>query len=186
MKSLQHLVCGLFYLYGQHYPFEIFNNLVFLKVAKQVKVVSINSLIYCFIPDAILDMNWSKLIRNKGTLFVMLLFATLSLFAQESGKFAGIEVYYFHGKHRCATCNAVEKVTQEALKQYYGNQITLKAIDREEAQNSELVKKYQVAGQALLIVKGNQKFDLTNVAFMNAERSPYRLKNKIKETIDKL
>jgi hypothetical protein len=80
----------------------------------------------------------------------------------------------------------VEKVTSEALKQYFGDQLTLKSINREEAKNSALVKKYQVSGQALLIVKGDKKIDLTTIAFMNAERSPFRVKSKIKETIDKL
>lgn len=104
----------------------------------------------------------------------------------QSGKYAGIEVYYFHGTRRCDTCNAVEKVTREALIQYFGDQIVLKSVNRDEDKNKALVKKYQVSGQALLIVKGDKKEDLTNMAFMNAERSPYRLKNKIKETIDKL
>lgn len=109
-----------------------------------------------------------------------------AVYAQTGTKPSGVEVLYFHGKHRCATCNAVEKVTKDALKQYYGEQITLQSINREEEKNSALVKKYQVAGQTLLIVKGIKKEDLTNVAFMNAERSPYRLKTKIKETIDKM
>ena len=106
--------------------------------------------------------------------------------AQTDAKPAGIEVYYFHGTHRCNTCNTVEKVAVEALKQYYGDQITLQSINREEEKNSALVKKYQIAGQTLLIVKGDKTEDLTNIAFMNAERSPQRLKTKIKETIDKM
>jgi hypothetical protein len=110
----------------------------------------------------------------------------LSIYAQSAGKYAGIEVYYFHGTRRCDTCNAVEKVTLDALKQYYGDQIIMKSVNREDAKNSALVKKFQVAGQALLIVKGDKKFDLTILAFMNAERSPFRVKAKIKETIDKL
>ncbi len=109
-----------------------------------------------------------------------------SIDAQSVVKPSGIEVYYFHGTHRCATCNAVEKVTKEALKQYYGDRIALQSINREEDKSSALVKKYQIAGQTLLIVKGDKKEDLTNIAFMNAERSPYRLKTKIKETIDKM
>ena len=100
--------------------------------------------------------------------------------AQTYAKPAGIEVYYFHGTHRCNTCNTVEKVAVEALKQYYGDQITLQSINREEEKNSALVKKYQIAGQTLLIVKGDKTEDLTNIAFMNAERSPQRLKTKIK------
>ena len=118
---------------------------------------------------------------------VLLLFAGVSnIGAQTKEKASGVEVYYFHGTHRCATCNAVEKVTKEALKQYYGDQISLKSINREEDKNNPLIKKWEISGQTLLIVKGNKKEDLTSVAFMNAERSPYRLKNKIKETIDKM
>lgn len=117
----------------------------------------------------------------------LLLFAGVSnIEAQTKEKINGVEVYYFHGTHRCATCNAVEKVTQEALKQYYGDQLILKSINREEEKNSALVNKYKIAGQTLLILKGDKKEDLTNIAFMNAERSPYRLKAKIKETIDKM
>jgi uncharacterized protein YxeA len=106
--------------------------------------------------------------------------------AQTGAKPTGVEVYYFHGTHRCTTCNTVEKVAKEALKQYYGDQVTLQSINREEEQNSALVKKFQIAGQTLLVVKGDKKEDLTNIAFMNAERSPQRLKTKLKETIDKM
>lgn len=124
----------------------------------------------------------------KKIVAILLLYFTgiLAVYAQTGTKPSGVEVLYFIGKHRCATCNAVEKVTKDALKQYYGNQLTLKLINREEEKNSALVNKYLVAGQTLLIVKGNKKEDLTNVAIMNAERSPYRLKTKIKETIDKM
>mgnify|MGYP000978081332 CR=1 FL=1 len=100
--------------------------------------------------------------------------------------YAGVEVYYFHGTRRCDTCNAVEKVASEALKQYFGDQLVLKSVNREDDKNNALVKKYKIAGQALIIVKDGKKIDLTNMAFMNAERSPFRLKAKIKETIDKL
>jgi hypothetical protein len=124
---------------------------------------------------------------KKIVITLMLCFSgILSIYAQSAGKYAGIEVYYFHGTRRCDTCNAVEKVTLDALKQYYGDQIMMKSVNREDAKNSALVKKFQVAGQALLIVKGDKKFDLTILAFMNAERSPFRVKAKIKETIDKL
>lgn len=106
--------------------------------------------------------------------------------AQSGTKLSGVEVYYFHGTHRCTTCNTVEKVAKETLKQYYGDQLILKSVNREDKINSALVKKFEISGQALLIVKGDKKEDLTNIAFMNAERSPNRLKAKIKETIEKL
>ena len=124
----------------------------------------------------------------KNIIFTLILCvsAAWSIQAQSGTKYSGIEVYYFHGTRRCDTCNAVEKVTREALKQYFGDQIVLKSVNRDEDKNKALVKKYQIAGQALLIVKGDKKEDLTNTAFMNAERSPFRLKTKIKETIEKL
>jgi len=124
----------------------------------------------------------------KKLIAILLLCFTgiFTVYAQTGTKPSGVEVLYFIGKHRCATCNAVEKVTKDALKQYFGDQLKLQLINREEEKNSALVNKYQVAGQTLLIVKGNKKEDLTSIAFMNAERSPYRLKTKIKETIDKM
>jgi hypothetical protein len=124
----------------------------------------------------------------KNLLLSFILFFSVSqvLNAQSPSQFKDIEFYYFHGTHRCATCRAVENVTREALKQYYGDRIALKSVNREEKQNSTLVKKYQITGQTLLLVKGNQKVDLTNVAFMNAERNPKRLKAKIKESIGQL
>lgn len=118
---------------------------------------------------------------------VLLLLVSISnIEAQTKENASGVEVYYFHGTHRCTTCNAVEQVTKEALKQYYGDQISLKSINSEEEKDNPLIKKYEIAGQTLLILKGGKKEDLTNIAFMNAERSPYRLKAKIKETIDKM
>ena len=124
----------------------------------------------------------------KKNIAVIILFISVifGANAQSGVKTAGIEVYYFHGTHRCNTCNTVEKVAKEALQQYFGDQLILKSIDREDEKNSDLVKKFEISGQALLIVKGNKKEDLTSIAFMNAERSPNRLKAKIKQTIEKM
>jgi len=120
------------------------------------------------------------------TAIILFISVIIGANAQSGIKTTGIEVYYFHGTHRCNTCNTVEKVAKEALQQYFGDQLILKSIDREDEKNSDLVKKYEISGQALLIVKGNKKEDLTSIAFMNAERSPNRLKAKIKQTIEKM
>lgn len=124
--------------------------------------------------------------KHLLVLFVLFTSGILVAGAQTRSKNSGVEVYYFHETRRCATCNAVEKVTREALNQYYGDQISLKSMDREDNKNEVLVKKYKVAIPTLLIVKADKKVDLTSIAFMNAERSPYKLKTKIKETIDNL
>lgn len=106
--------------------------------------------------------------------------------AQTPQKAVPVEVYYFHATHRCETCMAVEEVTKEALKQYYGDQIVFKSINSEKDKNNPLIQKYKVSGQTLLITKGNKSEDLTNFAFMNARTRPDNLKAKIKETIDKM
>ncbi|PWD98620.1 nitrophenyl compound nitroreductase subunit ArsF family protein [Marinilabilia rubra] len=97
-----------------------------------------------------------------------------------------VEVYYFHATRRCATCEAVEEVTKEALAEEFGKDISFNSINREEQTDHPLIKKHNISGQTLLIVKGNQTENLTNFAFMNARTNPEKLKTKIKETIESL
>ncbi len=95
-----------------------------------------------------------------------------------------VKVYYFHATHRCVTCEAVEAVSKEALKEYYGDKVPFESINREKEKDNPLVKKYKISGQTLLIVKGDKTVDLTSVAFMNARNNPEKLKSRIKTTID--
>lgn len=120
------------------------------------------------------------------TAFMLLIAAFSNTGAQTPAKAVPVEVYYFHATHRCETCMAVEEVTKEALKQYYGDQVIFKSINSEEDKNNPLIKKYKVSGQTLLVTKGDKSEDLTNFAFMNARTRPDNLKTKIKETVDKM
>jgi len=52
-----------------------------------------------------------------------------------------VQVYYFHATRRCATCQAVEAVTKEAIKEYYGDKVTFESINREEEKDNPLVAK---------------------------------------------
>lgn len=99
---------------------------------------------------------------------------------------SGVEVYYFHATRRCATCEAVEEVTKEALSENYGEDVSFNSINREEQKDHPLIKEHNISGQTLLIVKGNASEDLTNFAFMNARTNPEKLKSKITETIESL
>lgn len=120
------------------------------------------------------------------TAIVLLFIGFSSSNAQTKEKAAIVEVYYFHATNRCVTCEAVEAVTREALKQYFGDQIILKSINREEDKTNPLIEKYKISWQTLLILKGDKSEDLTNFAFMNARTKPEKLKAKIKETIEKM
>lgn len=109
-----------------------------------------------------------------------------NLGAQTPQNVVPVEVYYFHATNRCVTCEAVEAVTKDALNQFYGDQIVLKSINREEDKANPLIKKHKIAGQTLLVLKGDKAVNLTNYAFMNARTNPDKLKKKIKETIEKM
>lgn len=97
-----------------------------------------------------------------------------------------VEVYYFHATRRCATCQAVEEVTKEALTEKYGEDVTFQSINREKQSDHPLIKKHNVSGQTLLIMKGDKVENLTNYAFMNARTNPEKLKSKIVETVESL
>lgn len=100
-----------------------------------------------------------------------------------------IEVYYFHNTRRCATCNAVEDVTKNTLKEFFADEmnsgkITFKSLNIEEEAGETMAQKLEISGQTLLFVAGNSKVDLTNTAFLTAKASPDKLKNKVKSTVE--
>lgn len=95
-----------------------------------------------------------------------------------------VNVLYFHATRRCATCEAVEKVTKETLSKYFDDTVPFHSINREE--EKELAKKYEVEWQTLLIMKGEQVKNLTNEAFLNARTKPEKLEALIKSTIESM
>ena len=96
------------------------------------------------------------------------------------------EVYYFHYTRRCATCNAVESVSKEAVAELYGDKVTFADYNLDEEAGKTKGKELEVSGQTLLIVAGDTKINITNEGFMNARSNPDNLKAIIKEKIDPL
>ena len=103
--------------------------------------------------------------------------------ASEAGN---IEVVYFHNARRCATCNAVENVSSDAITENYGENIPFKGYNLEEAEGKKRAQELGVGGQALLIVKGDTKINITNEGFMYARSNPDKLKQVITEKINSL
>ncbi len=95
-----------------------------------------------------------------------------------------VQVYYFHGTRRCATCQAVENVTKETVDQNFLDQVGFLSVNREE--EKELTAKFKISGQALLIVSGDRVVDLTSEAFLNARTNPDKLTKKLVSTIKPL
>lgn len=102
-----------------------------------------------------------------------------------------IEAYYFHFTARCTTCRTIEAKAKENLETLYPDQmkqglITFQSINLEEASNKPLAEKLGVSGQTLLLVKGDQKINLTNEGFMYAVVKPEKFKEIINEKVDGL
>lgn len=95
-----------------------------------------------------------------------------------------VKAYYFHATRRCATCEAVEKVTKETIGEDYKGKVAFESINREENKDNALVKKYKISGQTLLLVKGDKKVDMTSAAFMYARNNPEKFEKKLKSAID--
>jgi len=105
-----------------------------------------------------------------------------------SGK---IEAYYFHFTSRCTTCKTIEASTKENLETLYPNLvkqglITFQSVNLEEASGETLAKRLGVSGQTLLLVKGDEKINLTNEGFMYAVVKPGKFKEIINEKVDGL
>jgi len=97
-----------------------------------------------------------------------------------------VEAYYFHSTSRCVTCKMVEAEAKAGLENLYGTQVTFQSLNLEDNTTKPIADKLQVSGQTLLLVKGNQKINITNEGFMYARTNPAKFKSIIKEKVDKL
>lgn len=102
-----------------------------------------------------------------------------------------VEVYYFHFSRRCVTCIAVENKTQEAIvalypEEYRKGKITFASVNLEDEQSKPIAEKAKVTGQALIIMSGDFKKDLTAEGFMYANNNFEKFKAEIQKTIDPL
>jgi len=102
-----------------------------------------------------------------------------------------IEVYYFHFTRRCITCNAVESETKKALAEYYPEKmskgdISFISLNLDDESSKAAAQKAQASGQALIILKGTTRIDLTTQGFMYAKNTPEKLREAVKTSIDPL
>jgi heme/copper-type cytochrome/quinol oxidase subunit 2 len=130
-------------------------------------------------------------------LLVVSFFSVNSMAADKKAETAAIskstkvEVYYFHFTRRCVTCQAVETESQKAIIALYPVQakkglITFQAVNLDEKTSEVLAKKCNAEGQALLVISGGKRIDLTEQGFMYAMNSPEKLKAELKKVIDPL
>jgi len=94
-----------------------------------------------------------------------------------------VEVYYFHYTRRCLTCQAVETVSGEAVKELFGDRVPFLEINLDEEDGKDKAKELGISSQALLIVNGDKKINITNEGFLNARSNPAKLKQIISDHI---
>lgn len=123
---------------------------------------------------------------KKLILFSILVFTVASMQAATKA-----EVYYFHFTRRCVTCQAVESESKKAITTLYpkevkSGKIKFTAINLDEKGSEALAAKCKAEGQALLVISGNKRYDLTEQGFMYARSNPGKLKQELKKIIDSL
>ncbi len=132
------------------------------------------------------------------TSFVLITLIAVSCNAQTNPKPAltvsndnDVEVYYFHMTTRCVTCKTVEAEARKNVEMLYPDQvkngkITFTALNLEEATGKAMGERLGVNSQTLLIVKGDQKINITNEGFLYAVSQPQKFTEVMKSKIDPL
>lgn len=105
-----------------------------------------------------------------------------------------VEVIYFHGARRCATCMAIEEKTQEVIDSIFAEELkhgTLSFRSVNLSEEEALAEKYKVTWSALILVdydKGGDETitNLTEFAFSSARTAPDRFKLGLSEQLTEM
>ena len=119
---------------------------------------------------------------------------TKSVAENQQTKKDAVEVLYFHGAQRCATCLAIEKNTRELVETAYAEplkngKLVFRSVDvtKEEA----LAERYEVSWSSLILgdydKSGKESAtNLTEFAFGNARTAPDKFKQGLSERITEM
>ena len=95
-----------------------------------------------------------------------------------------IQVIQFHSENRCMTCNKIEALTLETLKNY--PELQFKLINVDDAKNEKIAEQFEATGTALFLYNPTtqNKLNLTEFAFMTAGDEA-KFSKELKIEIDK-
>lgn len=106
-----------------------------------------------------------------------------------------VEVIYFHGKQRCLTCMAIEKLAREVVETQFASalasgELVFKVVDISTKEGERIADKYEVTWSSIFINKVDGKREkvnnLTDFAFSNARSNPDKFKQGIADKINEL
>ena len=105
-----------------------------------------------------------------------------------------VEVLYFHGVQRCATCIAIEKNAKELVETAYAKslkkgELVFRSVDI--SQEKALAEKHEVSWSSLILVdydkNGNEKAtNLTEFAFGKGRTAPEKFKAELSEQLSQM
>jgi len=112
----------------------------------------------------------------------------LEIADQEILNKAKVTVYYFHGKQRCKTCLAVQRIAEETISNNYANpsEVQFVEIDISDPENESIDEKYEIAFSSLLIATPAEKLNLTDEAFGLALSTEPKLKDLITTEVNNM
>ena len=103
-----------------------------------------------------------------------------------------VEVIYFHGKQRCATCMAIEKNAKEVVNTLFANElkngtVVFTTVDISTPEGEKIADKYEVTWSSLFVNKWKDGKDsrnnLTEFGFGNARNNPDGFKKGLADKI---
>lgn len=109
--------------------------------------------------------------------------------SNEEVKTSQVGVYYFHFERRCNTCISVENNSKKALEELYPEQVKsgeyfFQSVNLDEESGKKTGDEMGFEMQALVVVHGDKKIDITGEGFMYFDNSD-RLKSEIKKAVEK-
>lgn len=103
-----------------------------------------------------------------------------------------VEVIYFHGKQRCATCLAIEENAKAVVETEFADEVkngtvAFKTVDISTSEGEALADIYEVTWSSLFVNKWKDgkevRNDMTDFGFTNARNNPDEFKRGLAETI---
>ena len=128
---------------------------------------------------------------KKTVLLVLMCLFALAVTAQAQVK-ERVEVVYFHGKQRCATCMAIEKYAREVVSQDFADEqksgkVVFKVVDISTTEGKKLAKSYRVTWSSLFINRWKdgkeQRGNITEFSFKNARKNTEEFKKGVRDKI---
>ena len=112
--------------------------------------------------------------------------ANAEMEGNQDKKVAKVTVYYFHTNTRCVTCRTVESEAKMNVEELFGENVQFIAVNLDEKAGEAKAKELGVNSQMLLVVKGDEKIELTTQGFMYARTDPEKFREIMKEKIQPL